>query len=260
MTITLRYLQTLTEIASEKNSTIIFPLPIELLNLLKPPAAGSASSQESAGTRAPESSWQTNGFHEIQLNEQAADLLCMTAALVLVVAFLSGVLVGRGVRSEKDMWPWRTRRSAAAAPAPGGTPAPAAQAAPPPLGLAPPTPADEDLTYEKRLEGKQRAQGNLRTAEAAPPSAAAVGSLARRTRAGLRAKDTPKEAAKTAAGAAKDGRPAKGVAARPTVPAARRRRSAEPSAWPGAVRRPGTTWKIVAVQGSAARPRGSRSG
>jgi regulator of protease activity HflC (stomatin/prohibitin superfamily) len=35
VTITLRYLQTLTEIGSEKNSTIIFPLPIELLNLLK---------------------------------------------------------------------------------------------------------------------------------------------------------------------------------------------------------------------------------
>jgi regulator of protease activity HflC (stomatin/prohibitin superfamily) len=34
VTVTLRYLQTLTEIASEKNSTIIFPLPIELLNLL----------------------------------------------------------------------------------------------------------------------------------------------------------------------------------------------------------------------------------
>jgi regulator of protease activity HflC (stomatin/prohibitin superfamily) len=34
-TITLRYLQTLTEIASEKNSTIIFPLPIELLGMLK---------------------------------------------------------------------------------------------------------------------------------------------------------------------------------------------------------------------------------
>ena len=32
--ITLRYLQTLTEIASEKNSTIVFPLPIELLTLL----------------------------------------------------------------------------------------------------------------------------------------------------------------------------------------------------------------------------------
>jgi regulator of protease activity HflC (stomatin/prohibitin superfamily) len=34
--ITLRYLQTLTEIASEKNSTIIFPLPIELMQYLVP--------------------------------------------------------------------------------------------------------------------------------------------------------------------------------------------------------------------------------
>jgi regulator of protease activity HflC (stomatin/prohibitin superfamily) len=34
MAITLRYLQTLTEIATEKNSTIIFPLPIELLSML----------------------------------------------------------------------------------------------------------------------------------------------------------------------------------------------------------------------------------
>jgi regulator of protease activity HflC (stomatin/prohibitin superfamily) len=32
--VTLRYLQTLTEIASEKNSTIIFPLPIELVNMI----------------------------------------------------------------------------------------------------------------------------------------------------------------------------------------------------------------------------------
>ena len=35
VSITLRYLQTLTEIASEKNSTIIFPLPIELMGYLK---------------------------------------------------------------------------------------------------------------------------------------------------------------------------------------------------------------------------------
>ncbi len=35
VTITLRYLQTLTEIASEKNSTIVFPLPIEMMHLLK---------------------------------------------------------------------------------------------------------------------------------------------------------------------------------------------------------------------------------
>jgi len=34
---TLRYLQTLTEIASEQNSTIIFPLPLEMMRLLRGP-------------------------------------------------------------------------------------------------------------------------------------------------------------------------------------------------------------------------------
>jgi regulator of protease activity HflC (stomatin/prohibitin superfamily) len=42
VTITLRYLQTLTEIATEKNSTIIFPLPIELINMLGTRKGGSA--------------------------------------------------------------------------------------------------------------------------------------------------------------------------------------------------------------------------
>jgi regulator of protease activity HflC (stomatin/prohibitin superfamily) len=40
LSITLRYLQTLTEIAAEKNSTIVFPLPIELLELLKASMSG----------------------------------------------------------------------------------------------------------------------------------------------------------------------------------------------------------------------------
>jgi len=34
MTLQLRYLQTLTEIGVEKNTTIVFPLPMELMNLL----------------------------------------------------------------------------------------------------------------------------------------------------------------------------------------------------------------------------------
>ncbi len=42
-TITLRYLQTLTEIAAEKNSTIVFPLPIEMLNLLAPNTSRSST-------------------------------------------------------------------------------------------------------------------------------------------------------------------------------------------------------------------------
>jgi regulator of protease activity HflC (stomatin/prohibitin superfamily) len=33
--VTLRYLQTLTEIAAEKNSTIVFPLPLDLIGYLK---------------------------------------------------------------------------------------------------------------------------------------------------------------------------------------------------------------------------------
>ena len=59
VTITLRYLQTLTEIASEKNSTIIFPLPIELLNLLEAASreAGRAGWAAERGQGA--ASWQT---------------------------------------------------------------------------------------------------------------------------------------------------------------------------------------------------------
>jgi len=34
MTLQLRYLQTLTEIGVEKNTTIVFPLPLEMMNLL----------------------------------------------------------------------------------------------------------------------------------------------------------------------------------------------------------------------------------
>lgn len=47
MTIQLRYLQTLTEIASEKNSTIVFPLPIDLItNLLFNPQSMTTTTTE----------------------------------------------------------------------------------------------------------------------------------------------------------------------------------------------------------------------
>ncbi|HET6778647.1 MAG TPA: slipin family protein [Gemmatimonadales bacterium] len=55
----LRYLQTVTEIAAENNSTTIFPIPIELFRPFLPPAAGSAprveSSAEAPGTALPAS-------------------------------------------------------------------------------------------------------------------------------------------------------------------------------------------------------------
>jgi len=45
-TLQLRYLQTLTEIASEKNSTIIFPLPIDFLKALSRYAEGASSEEK----------------------------------------------------------------------------------------------------------------------------------------------------------------------------------------------------------------------
>ena len=40
--ITLRYLQTLTEIGVEKNTTVVFPLPLEFLRMVTSPAPGPA--------------------------------------------------------------------------------------------------------------------------------------------------------------------------------------------------------------------------
>ena len=46
MTIQLRYLQTLTEIGVEKNTTIVFPLPMELMNLLNRTVSPTPSSPQ----------------------------------------------------------------------------------------------------------------------------------------------------------------------------------------------------------------------
>ena len=44
-----------------------------------------------------------DGFHEIQLNGKQLVFLFMAATVVSVVIFLCGVLVGRGVRTERGM-------------------------------------------------------------------------------------------------------------------------------------------------------------
>ena len=46
MTLQLRYLQTLTEIGVEKNTTIVFPLPLELINLFNKTVTPDASAQD----------------------------------------------------------------------------------------------------------------------------------------------------------------------------------------------------------------------
>ena len=45
---------------------------------------------------------QDDGFHEIQLNGKQLVFLFMAATVVSVVIFLCGVLVGRGVKAERN--------------------------------------------------------------------------------------------------------------------------------------------------------------
>jgi len=94
---------------------------------------------------------QDDGFHEIQLNGKQLVFLFMAATVVSVVIFLCGVLVGRGVKTERTPTA-QTDSGVLEAPAPPPSAAPA-QTASTDLNSAnpPPVPA-EDLSYTKRLE------------------------------------------------------------------------------------------------------------
>jgi regulator of protease activity HflC (stomatin/prohibitin superfamily) len=48
ITITLRYLQTLAELGTEKNTTIVFPIPVELLSALMGKFSGKSSGEASS--------------------------------------------------------------------------------------------------------------------------------------------------------------------------------------------------------------------
>ena len=100
-----------------------------------------------------------DGFHEIQLSGKQLVFLFMVTTVVSVVIFLTGVLVGRNARTEQP-----TAAADAAlttpAPAPASTPTPTpvveqAAAQPAATPTDPPSPpADDELTYRKRLESE----------------------------------------------------------------------------------------------------------
>jgi hypothetical protein len=54
MTLQLRYLQTLTEIGVEKNTTIVFPLPMELVNMFNKSIGASAIAPPVVPNAAPD--------------------------------------------------------------------------------------------------------------------------------------------------------------------------------------------------------------
>lgn len=102
-----------------------------------------------------------DGLREIQLRGKHLVSLFMTSAVLLVVTFLCGVLVGRGVRAQKEpvLMPGAAAGSAAAEdPTASVVPlqptAKSSAAAPAQAPTQPPPQADEDLSYYSRLEGK----------------------------------------------------------------------------------------------------------
>jgi cell division septation protein DedD len=100
---------------------------------------------------------QDDGFHEIQLNGKQLVFLFMAATVVSVVIFLCGVLVGRGVRAERNVAEEAPANPVADGPTDRAPERAARLPAPAPAGsdpttAAPPTPPTEDLTYFDRLE------------------------------------------------------------------------------------------------------------
>jgi cell division septation protein DedD len=95
-----------------------------------------------------------DAFHEIQLNGKQLVFLFMAATVVSVVIFLCGVLVGRGVRTDRGIV-----AEATAPPALAGHPPPTESSddtreAPPPA----------ELSYVKRLEDAQPSSEELKPA------------------------------------------------------------------------------------------------
>jgi cell division septation protein DedD len=113
-----------------------------------------------------------DGFHEIQLSGKQLAFLVMMTMSGLVLTFLLGVQVGRGVRAERGEEPMDSAAAATAAPVDTG-----ASAAP----AEPPAPTPETpLSYPDRLSGAPPAETLKPQAEtpdpapepAAPPPAA----------------------------------------------------------------------------------------
>jgi len=119
-----------------------------------------------------------DGFHEIQLNGKQLVFLFMAGTVVAVVIFLCGVLVGRGVKTEKGP---QAGEIAGLGATEGVEPAGAAVAQEPasqvpptsvtdPAAAPAPPPADE-LTYFNRLEKQAPPVENLKAAPERPAPA-----------------------------------------------------------------------------------------
>ena len=113
-----------------------------------------------------------DGFHEIQLSGKQLVALFIITTTVIVVVFLCGVKVGRGVRAAQGEEAEQAPVSAAAAPTPL-QPQPVAEAGPP--AAEPPAPAaeaPEELSYPKRLQSSAPSPETLKPADETKPGSA----------------------------------------------------------------------------------------
>ncbi len=116
-----------------------------------------------------------DGFREIQLSGKQLAALFMGAAVVLVVTFLCGVLVGRGVRAQKE--PAVAGDVAGQGASPAADPTAGVTATQPmtsgttaqPPSTPPPTPPEEELSYYQRLESQGKPGEPAKAAAPAAP-------------------------------------------------------------------------------------------
>ena len=116
-----------------------------------------------------------DGFHEIQLSGKQLVFLFMATTVASVLIFLCGVLVGREAQGGRAADPTADAALTTPAPAPAAaarstTATPVAEqssAAASPVAEPPSPPADDELTYRKRLEGTGSAPEQLKPQAAA---------------------------------------------------------------------------------------------
>jgi cell division protein FtsN len=116
---------------------------------------------------------QDDGFHEIQLNGKQLVFLFMAATVVSVVIFLCGVLVGRGVKTERTALTSDAGTTGGlqdTAPLPPPAPAQTAAANVEPAATAPPPVQEDKFSYTDRLEAEPRKEA-LKPAAPTPPPA-----------------------------------------------------------------------------------------
>ena len=120
------------------------------------------------------------GLHEIQLNGKQLVFLFMASTVVAVVIFLCGVMVGRGVRTQRPVEPIEAAGDVAVDPT--AVDKPLSTSAPVPTATTPgnaPVAANEILTYPSRLEGQDVPDEKLKPRSVAKDPASPVATSAK---------------------------------------------------------------------------------